>query len=486
MNCSRCQSLDGNHNTKDCTVNRWPPSEEQWCDRCFDSNHEARSCKLRGELPQSCNKCRHEGHHQTKECTLDKTNPEDLKQFTPLFRKNIEDKLKKAAPSSAPSSKNPAQHGSLTQRGPPPKSATASSTSSTPFKTAMTKVARPFPSLTPKQQEKAALASSNLQLATYAEATANKPTAISANFFRVTLQSDVGIRKYRIVLDQVNGRDITNRNTRRAMIEDILLLYPPTANIWVTDYYSLIVSVGKLYDSFGDADHESWSVLHQRTGPAGQPMLQMDSTIFYEGALQFSQLQNYVNNPAAAPINGYLPDEDLKILNILSWKHILDRAAPLGRVRTVGKKFYPEWNPDATLSLDPRNAREVVYNVRNGFFSSMRPGAGSLLLNVNSTSTAFYPAMNLQTWINRREGRPSGPFNPCFLPSGPVRRELRNIKVTFEGTPGRVWTVNGISNQTVSNQNFTLRGTYNTTAVFTYMTTQGEQPYESHCRATSD
>lgn len=43
-----------------------------------------------------------------------------------------------------------------------------------------------------------------------------------------------------------------------------------------------------------------------------------------------------------------------------------------------------------------------VFVARTGLFTSVRPGNGSLLLNVNVSTSAFYPAERLQDWIDNR------------------------------------------------------------------------------------
>jgi hypothetical protein len=118
---------------------------------------------------------------------------------------------------------------------------------------------------------------------------------ITTNSFKVKIDRDAGIRKYRIVLGKVENRDVKKRETKRAMIEDILIGEPPDTGVWVTDYFGHIVSVGKLYNRFVDAANEAWSVEHQRPLPGGDTWATVDSTILYEGKLNIRKVNEYID-----------------------------------------------------------------------------------------------------------------------------------------------------------------------------------------------
>jgi hypothetical protein len=444
--------------------------------------HDAPSCKAKGELIISCTKCGHEGHHQTKQCTLDRNKPEDLEQFIPSLRKKIEDKQGKQK-QNASGSKNAAQYGPLSHRGPPGKSAAttsstvASSSGSgsgsgqnlTPPTLKTTKVA-PSPNQKPETQEER-WAKSNLHLARARTSTAAKPVAIKGNFFQVAMQRDVGIRRHRIVLDQIMGRDVVSRDARKALIHQLLTQWPPDARIWVTDYYSHIVSIGRLYNDFSDVVGEVLYKPHNRFSSTNTFLGTMNDSIVSEGQLNFTALQNYVN--PTAPLNiAYQPDEDFKALNLLSWKRIYDiTMQPRGRYKTVGNKFYDTTvNPAGHLKLRNQPPNQPSYVLMNGYFSSVRPGNGSLLLNVNATTTAFYPPVTVQQWINRR----LWPQN-LQLPTPKLESELRGLKVICDLDPvnnRKVRTITGFSAGTVTQQQFSYN--HNPISVYTYMTQHSE------------
>ncbi|PVH84868.1 hypothetical protein DL98DRAFT_356775, partial [Cadophora sp. DSE1049] len=185
------------------------------------------------------------------------------------------------------------------------------------------------------------------------------PDKVITNFFKVDIEKDVGIRKYRIVLGKIGTGPKAH------------------AKLWVCDYASHIVSVGKLYQKFVDDVKVPWSVIHQVPGQGGT-MVQVDSTIFYEGILRVDQLKKHISQREKRDVD-YFPDEDIRILNMISWKYIYDTTSPVGPIAAAGKKFYPLHLRASQLT----QSGSVVAVLRKGFFSSMRPADGTLMLNVN-------------------------------------------------------------------------------------------------------
>lgn len=264
----------------------------------------------------------------------------------------------------------------------------------------------PKPELEEKAKERGEWALYNLTLAPSSPATAEKNESVIANLFKLKVLpgSNVPIRKYRIELDTINKKPITKPEVRGALIKEILLYgRKPDATLWVCDWYKYIICVGKLWSGLGltvDNVEDAYLVKHKRQAPPGKIVPDMESLIVYEGEIDWNNLKAYVN-PKTPNATGYHPDEDLKALNLLSRKNIHDHNLQL-HIATVGKKFYPMSPPIGRDLLNEDD--QLVYRARTGFFTSVRPGDGSLLLNVNATTSAFYPSMVLQTWIERRLG----------------------------------------------------------------------------------
>jgi hypothetical protein len=117
----------------------------------------------------------------------------------------------------------------------------------------------------------------------------------------------------------------------------------------------------------------------------------------------------------------------------LSWKHIYDLRNPTGLpIFTIGKKFYVDHQANSAgqifNSASQDQPRKAICDVKRGFFSSMRPGNGSLLLNVNPATTAFFPPLNLHEWISRRSADVQH-----GLSLANIWNELKNLRVTFSG-----------------------------------------------------
>ncbi|TVY15724.1 Protein argonaute 1A [Lachnellula arida] len=501
--CSYCKTAPADHTIRNCRAPEWPPWNDQWCDRCAKSSHEASQCtEPQGIL--SCDKCGHGGRHNTDFCDLNPQVQSELDQFTKLKRDEVVRKRDEAAKKRAsaasgstasssssrtagPSSRNTGQSKTLPLRGPPPSKSSAKPSSSaskgsgsvqqppTELKELRMKKADNFEPPKPEQedQEKAEWAKSNYKLATSQCSTARKDGDIRANFFRVNInvniQNNPDIRLYRIVLGQIQGRTVTNRHAKRALIDQILNQYGPHAQIWVTDYSHYIVSVGPLYNdpTLPNTVGMVFEAPHNRLSGTGTVIDQITSFIVYERRLNFPELRRWVD-PAVLfdQRNTYLPDEDLKMLNILSWKHIYDRAHPRGQFKTVGNKFYSV----VTANNNPKFLGNFVYLVRNGFYSSMRPGNGSLLLNVNATTTAFYPSVTVAVWLDRRLGA----FNS--MPTPKLQAELTGLKVTFNGDPQRkIRVITGFSALDVDRQMFIPNNGASTT-VRNYMRSQYSAP----------
>ncbi|TVY84813.1 Protein argonaute 1B [Lachnellula suecica] len=259
--------------------------------------------------------------------------------------------------------------------------------------------------------------------------------------------------------DQKTNRKI-KRETRRFLVDLYLSKIAPPASrsVWATDYDSTVISVGELYPNSAktkghvtDLDDRS-----QKT-----QSLRMKASITFLGIVDTQGLQNHVSNKDKSFLDK--PEEELNALNIISWKNINGMNFRGGR---VGNKFYPE----DLVSRDEERVKmgaKHIYLIRHGFFSSMRPGQNSILLNVNTATSAFYAHINLQVWMNR-----------CWSGSHPsdrdFRQKLNGVRVTLNlhaAGPGqdRVWIVRGISGENVYDTTFMKDG--KETKVWDYLET---------------
>jgi hypothetical protein len=247
---------------------------------------------------------------------------------------------------------------------------------------------------------------------------------MDANFFELKLDVTKDIRKYRINLGLVKLRERSiepmKRDLRRALIEDLLRQNSPVSP-YDTDYFDTIISVGKLYaDCDEDNGNPKLERTHTRTVAANDNDPGVVTTeIVYEVRVNLTRLDKMVKGESDADPD-YLPDEYLRALNILSWKGI-NNNDPRWRGGRVQNKFYPSFG-----KVSEYQKNYPKYWIRTGFFSSMCPDKGSLLLNVNATTSAFYLAISLQAYMENRGFR-SFPLSEKFM------LELKGLKVMFAG-----------------------------------------------------
>ena len=505
--CTKCKK-DG-HNLEVCEQEDWLPWEQQECDVCgkvTDPPHEALFCDKKDKPKPTLicfnratgRGCGHVGHSQNR-CLIKNTDiDKNVKQYTKSqyefamegrsrSRKRPVGNTPPPQTPSTPANPNPAaptlKNASSRQTSngaassyhalstptaamssalpshtrPPPASPATSSSGKSPsgskgaiFRPSIKRASnRPLPELTDREQQRTKNAKLNLQLAPFSTATAAKKEKVITNFFKVDITRNVGIRKYRIVLGKLgpgkDARSIKRREAKKAVIEDIFRQCPPNAKLWICDYASHIISVGRLYNMFVDDVNVPWSVIHQVPGQGGTKV-QVDSTIHYEGTLGVDQLRRHISQTQQRDVE-YSPDEDIRILNMISWKHIYDTTSPVGHIAAAGKKFYPLHLQ--TSQLTENNGTVAI--LRKGFFSSMRPADGTLMLNVNVTATPFYPPVVLDDYIRVRCGGPN--------PPAALIRELKELRVYFDqDQPAKLRTVKLFGQGDCSNLTFPFQG----------------------------
>ncbi|KAF7867569.1 uncharacterized protein EAF02_009760 [Botrytis sinoallii] len=291
-------------------------------------------------------------------------------------------------------------------------------------------------------------------------------TKINANFYKVGLRSDAQILKYSICLGRIISRGKpegfvpTRPETKRYLItrlfEENKDLFEPIS--WATDYDYFIVSNEPLGKHDLSEIGCSISTPHTRSGPDGNP-INMNSSLSFLGLVNVKALIDHVKS-RNTPLDH--PEQELKFLNIISWKKVNSPQYEGGR---VGKKFYPhsfvaddkEWmskqrlKQRKTVLCFKDNDNVPLYQIHRGFFSSIRPGKGSILLNVNVTTSAFFSPINLAEWIKS---------NPKSW--GDSERLLKGVRVVFdihEKNRQKVFNIKSIASHSVSETKFMKDGT---------------------------
>ncbi|TEY53574.1 hypothetical protein BOTCAL_0244g00010 [Botryotinia calthae] len=271
------------------------------------------------------------------------------------------------------------------------------------------------------------------------------PDPVQANYFKVTFDSNVDLRRYKIKLDQINSRDVVKRELRRTLIKELLEKNPP-AGIWVSDYCEYIISVGKLYEAFADVSGATIEVLHDRPG-RDQSLVPMRSLIIYEGPFQANALNTHVSSINSS----FVPDAELRKMNIISWLRINGyntQNAAIFDGFCARNRFYPAVGDVIPYHQVPLHG-DPIFLIRTGFYTSMRPAIGSVLLNVNTVTSAFFPVGILSSWIKLRWEQTVPPVSE--------QNDLIGLRVNFigEGMSPKIRVIRDISARDVGHTSFT-------------------------------
>ncbi|KAF5873532.1 putative piwi-domain-containing protein [Botrytis fragariae] len=451
--CSKCSNAPENtqHKTHSCEKS-WPFWKDQVCDICFDPGHSCSLCPKKNSAHNICGIC---GHlHNSKFCPSIKA--PDPKQYT---REKYEAFIRRNPPRNQPhtvpstSSAGPSQSVPSTATS-VPQVVQSHATQAQLLPPGSVRLVANFtpPAKTEKEVEEEKRAGGFQQLvhrrttpANVEARDVNLPDPVQANYFKVTFKSYLDLRRYRIQLDQINSKDVVKRELRRTLIKGLLQQNPPPG-IWVSDYSEYIVSVGKLYENLTDAPGATVEILHHRPG-RDQALVPMQSLIVYEGPFQRDALDTHVSSSDSL----FLPDADLRMLNIISWFRINGydpQNTPFFDGFRVGNRFYPTVGgviPDHRIP----SVNETIFLIRAGFFTSMRPAIGSVLLNVNTVTSAFFPPEILSNWIRLRWGQEIPPVNE--------QTDLIGLRVTFsgDGPIPKTRVIRDVNSLNVSRVNFT-------------------------------
>ncbi|TGO08888.1 hypothetical protein BTUL_0187g00070 [Botrytis tulipae] len=451
FNCSKCCKKEA-HDYKVAACNQpYPLYNQQMCDNCFEFTeppHESKNCTV--SVGKSCKSCGHADCPRNKCPQLGGLKISEIGQdiadrFTPDARDAWLKRKNGPQSNAALSAASQASANAAGPSNPLPEPLDDNRTMEEKLQSSYDEESRSIP----KAESQ----------------TWDPSTKIHANFYKVGLSSEAQILKYSVCLGRIISRGKpegfvpTRPETKRYLITRLLEenkdLFEPIS--WATDYESFIVSNKPLGNHDLSTIGCSISTPHTRSGPDGNP-IHMDSSLSFLGLVDVKALIDHVNSKNT-PLNH--PEEELKFLNMISWKKVNSPQYEGGR---VGKKFYPhsfvaddkEWmsqkrmkeQKDPTLSFKD----EVpLYQIHRGFFSSMRPGQGSVLLNVNVTTSAFFSPINLAKWIESN-------LNAW----GDSERLLKGVRVVFdihEKNRQKVFNIKSIAQHSVSETKFMKDGT---------------------------
>lgn len=450
---------------------------ERPCDHCGSAEHEAQGCKdptsrdlMLDKLGAHCLFCGR-GMHSKPDCPMVKQmkvkertintpfTKKELDEMTPKYRRKQLIQMPGLmihAAATVQSATTSMGESSLSVR----KSLSKSNTASTASDSA---VAHP-PTLTAEAAEAAQLdrwklAEKDVAAKLKAKGSWDNKKEARANFFEIKIDSPtLDLWKYSITVRRTPKSDEMQktkaetekesrrikRETKQFLINDMLTQHPPSHGNWASDYQTTIVSVGPLYKDSAyigiDYTYSPDPVGNSKRKEYVAPF----STLIEAGKrIDMGLLQKHVQSKNVGDAMES-PDDLLKLLNIISWNNITKPNPEVGR---AGNKFYPQ--KELNNSQISRNLKNPeLYFLRQGFFSSMRPGEGSVLLNVNTVTTAFLSPINLRTWMNLAWD------NKTPTPAR-FKLRLRGVRVSLNlHNNSRTWVIDDIGPRSVSEMTF--------------------------------
>ncbi|KAL2061612.1 hypothetical protein VTL71DRAFT_6989 [Oculimacula yallundae] len=457
----------------------YPPDDEQLCHHCValkkeDCKHEAKDCTVKADSwgGLHCPGCGHGDHLERKKCPLNpkvkgKEVPiplEKFEQMTPSMRI----KHRKWGPTTVPD-RTVVQAPKTPPKPPSPKSP------KTPDSTAKSNSGNSSQNAPSTPMKRNAVSPETQKAYDDAEKLMPRPKTVKknldtgdevlANFFKIALTKGTILHKYSITLGDMFEKRTPeagkpeferklSRETKRYLVQELLNANPPAHAKWACDYDSTIISSEPLYPKSTQIVGQVTETPHTRSPrKVGDPRPTVNSQVTYIGLVDVEGLLNHVKGND----DNYVSVEQLRALNIISWKRINENSFQGG---LVGKKFYPSELLDKAEEAANKLNPTKCFMIRKGFYSSMRPGVGSVLLNVNTTTSAFYAPIRLSTWLNLFWKDDVDRIRAGF------RSYCKSLRVTFDihKERSRKWIICEISPDDISNTFFPLDKVSNKTS----------------------
>lgn len=266
--------------------------------------------------------------------------------------------------------------------------------------------------------------------------TKGKPITLRTNYFQLSFAHELGMDQalYRYSITWKDNE--MSKIKRRRAVEQILAMPHFQGVNTASDFAQTIVTTKKV----NELPEKSHVTLPPRgTAAAPQPARPSDDVYFkmeYGASFSVKDLVAFISSPSPeAHYAGY--SHLVQMLNIIMCK-VPNEAA--GVAKLPNNKFYPHHgHPD----IDFQELAGGLVALR-GYYASVRPAAGRVLLNLNVTSGAFYQSIPL-TALLERFGNPDMVQREIFIRrlkvrytragKSPVTQE-RSI-VGFAKTPDR-------------------------------------------------
>ncbi|KAF1983196.1 hypothetical protein K402DRAFT_179460 [Aulographum hederae CBS 113979] len=245
------------------------------------------------------------------------------------------------------------------------------------------------------------------------EASHLKPVPIRTNHFVVDVRGNPVLHEY-VVSGMPNS---ISKNKKRVLMAQLIQNSPTLSarqNQFATDQSSIIISWTPLYhlSTPGVAGETVTVQTYKNTGKKDDPE-DLSLIVTYNTAINLADFKRYCNSEADIDLMTKIDTVTTRALNIIMGKNITERPLndPYAAVNTGANKFFRKsaWDRLGGGLLTLR-----------GYYSSVRPGQGNILLNVNTVTSAFYAPMLVSDFMDEFD-RVAGP--------GEYERALQGIRV---------------------------------------------------------
>ncbi|SMR50157.1 unnamed protein product [Zymoseptoria tritici ST99CH_3D1] len=231
--------------------------------------------------------------------------------------------------------------------------------------------------------------------------TQGKQIVLRANYFVIATAFEQNLTEQPLYRYELSVSGEVSKPKRRQIFEEVLL-HPVLKDVgWGTDYATILVTTKELDIKKHMGGSSEMKITLSR--PGGQQQQQQENppdfvqearrrntflaSLNYQGSFNLRQMIEYLRSPSAGAM--YQGSADLiQMLNIIIAKP--PNSSPT--VRNIGQnKFYPFHGHPGMESANLGAGLEAL----RGYYSSVRPTVGRMLLNLNATSGAFFKPMRL-------------------------------------------------------------------------------------------
>lgn len=219
---------------------------------------------------------------------------------------------------------------------------------------------------------------------------------ILTNHFKVNLPQGIVLYEYSISGFPARASRAKCKMMVLDMIEIDPELYAARDRI-ATDYKKKLITLVPLQNTVQNAGVVSHSIeVNDFTAGSREMPERKNLELTFQAAHRLDGLNNYVNGD-----DEHYQDRGAKeALNIVIAKAVADSTSDEKSFQIGNNRFYfgPGW--EDFVHKGEKGSDDIGLVAIRGYYSSIKPGMGSILLNVSNVTTAFYKAQPLQDYLH--------------------------------------------------------------------------------------